>query len=137
MLAHEQGIITAQVQGLVQLEDFPNLIACRVYWEGDLRPSTPFRQSPEERSGHRTVAGVLFANGEARLVQYDHFHVDAYPEGYVLILENDDVPGVIGKVGTRMGQAGINIGQWRYGREAPGKEPSHSSTWTATPPNPS
>jgi D-3-phosphoglycerate dehydrogenase len=46
--------------------------------------------------------------------------VDAYPDGYVLILENEDIPGVIGKVGTRLGQAGINIAQWRYGRDRPG-----------------
>jgi D-3-phosphoglycerate dehydrogenase len=102
--AYEQGIVMAQAKGLVHLADYPNLIACRIYWEG----------------GQRTVAGVLFGNGEARLVQYDQFHVDAYPEGYVLILENKDIPGVIGKVGTRLGQAGINIAQWRYGREVLG-----------------
>jgi D-3-phosphoglycerate dehydrogenase len=43
--------------------------------------------------------------------------VDAYPDGYVLILENDDVPGVIGKVGTRLSREKINIAQWRYGRD--------------------
>jgi ACT domain len=85
-------------------EDYPNLIACRINWEG----------------GHRTVAGVLFGNGVARLVQYDRFQVDAYPDGCVLILENEDVPGVIGQVGTRLGKAGINIAQWRYGRDHPG-----------------
>jgi D-3-phosphoglycerate dehydrogenase len=104
VLAYEQGVVTAQTKGLVQLQDYPNLIACRVSWAG----------------GSRTVAGVLFANGESRLVQYNQFHVDAYPDGYVLILENDDIPGVIGKIGTRLGQAGINIAQWRYGREVPG-----------------
>lgn len=104
VLAHEQGIVTAQAKDLLQLADYPNLIACRIYWKG----------------GHRTVAGVLFGNGEARLVQYDNYRVDAIPEGYVLILENEDVPGVIGKVGTRLGQAGVNIAQWRYGREARG-----------------
>ncbi len=104
VLAYEQGVVTTQAKGLVQLQDYPNLIACRVSWAG----------------GSRTLAGVLFANGEARLVQYNQFHVDAYPDGYVLILENDDVPGVIGKIGTRLGQAGINIAQWRYGREVQG-----------------
>lgn len=104
VLAHEQGIVTAQAKGLVQLEDYPNLIACRAYWAG----------------GQLTVAGVLFGDGEARLVQYNQFHVDAYPQGYVLFLENEDVPGVIGKVGGLLGQAGINIAQWRYGREARG-----------------
>ncbi len=112
VLAYEQGIRMAQVKGLVELADYPNLIACRVYWQaGDGSP---------DGSGQRTVAGVLFGNGEARLVQYDQFQVDAYPEGYVLILENDDIPGVIGKVGTRLGSAGINIAQWRYGRERRG-----------------
>ena len=57
--------------------------------------------------------------GEARLVQYNDFEVDAYPDGYVLILENADIPGVIGKVGARLGREGINIAQWRYGRDAP------------------
>jgi D-3-phosphoglycerate dehydrogenase len=104
VIAHEQGIEMAQAKNLVSLADYPNLIACRIYWEG----------------GQRTVAGVLFGNGEARLVQYEDFEVDAYPEDYVLILENDDLPGVIGGVGTRLGQEGINIAQWRYGREAPG-----------------
>jgi hypothetical protein len=104
VLANEQGIVTAQVKDLVPLADYPNLIACRIYWKG----------------GHRTVAGVLFGNGEARLVQYDRYRVDAIPEGYVLILENEDVPGVIGKVGNRLGQAGVNIAQWRYGREVRG-----------------
>jgi len=104
VLAHEQGIAMAQAKGLVDLSDYPNGIACRIYWQG----------------GQRTVAGVLFGNGEARLVQYDDYHVDAYPEGYVLILENQDAPGVIGKIGLRLGQAGVNIAQWRYGREKPG-----------------
>jgi D-3-phosphoglycerate dehydrogenase len=103
VIAYEQGIITAQVKELVQRRDHPVLIACRVQWEG----------------GSRTVAGALFGDGEARLVQYNDFEVDAYPDGYVLILENDDVPGVIGKVGTRLGRTGINIAQWRYGRDVP------------------
>jgi len=104
VMAYEQGIAMAQTKELILRGDHPALIACRVTWEG----------------GSRTVAGALFGNGEARLVQYNDFEVDAYPDGYVLILENDDVPGVIGKVGTRLGRNDINIAQWRYGRDAPG-----------------
>jgi len=103
VMACEQGIATAQTKELVLRGDHPALIACRVHWEG----------------GSRTVAGALFGNGEARLVQYNDFEVDAYPDGYVLILENADVPGVIGKIGTRLGLEGINIAQWRYGRDEP------------------
>ena len=104
VMAFEQGIVTAQVKELVLRGDHPALIACRITWEG----------------GSRTVAGALFGDGEVRLVQYNDFEVDAYPDGYVLILENDDIPGVIGKIGTRLGREGINIAQWRYGRDAPG-----------------
>ncbi|RPI30360.1 MAG: phosphoglycerate dehydrogenase [Chloroflexota bacterium] len=109
VMAYEQGIVTAQAKQLIRITDYPNLIACRIYWE-----------KPEGGFGHRTVAGVLFANGEARLVQYDEFSVDAYPEGYVLVLENDDIPGVIAKISARLGREQINIAQWRYGREAHG-----------------
>jgi len=101
VMAYEQGIITSQAKSLVSTRDYPALIACRIFWDG----------------GDRTVAGALFGNGEVRLVAYDGFEVDAYPDGYVLILENDDVPGVIGKVGTRLSREKINIAQWRYGRD--------------------
>ncbi len=90
VMANEQGIATAQIKDLVERGDHPALIACRIHWEG----------------GSRTVAGALFGNGEARLVQYNDFEVDAYPDGCVLILENDDLPGVIGKVGTLPGSGG-------------------------------
>jgi len=101
VLAYEQGIVTSQAKNLVEQRDYPALIACRVSWN----------------NGQRTVAGALFGNGEARLVAYDEFAIDAQPDGYVLILENEDKPGVIGKVGTRLSQASININQWRYGRD--------------------
>ena len=42
------------------------------------------------------------------------------PEGTLLLLENQDVPGVIGKVGTYLGSHAINIGGWRYGRDRTG-----------------
>ncbi len=101
VMAYEQGIVTSQAKGLMEQGVYPALIGCRVHWDG----------------GQRTVSGALFGNGEARLVSYDEFEIDAYPDGYVLILENDDVPGVIGKVGTRLSQEKINIAQWRYGRD--------------------
>ena len=101
VMAYEQDIMTLQSKELVNKGVYPALIGCRVSWEG----------------GQRTVSGALFGNGEARLVSYDEFEVDAYPDGYVLILENDDVPGVIGKVGTRLSHENINIAQWRYGRD--------------------
>lgn len=110
VIAHEQGVVTAQGKNLLGQADYPNLMVCRIHW----------KDRNSGREGKRTVAGVLFANGEARLVQYDDFSVDAHPSGFVVILENDDVPGIIGKVGTLFGKAGINIANWRYGRETRG-----------------
>lgn len=104
VLASEQGIAMAQVKGLAQQPDYPNLIACRVYWEAGDPP------------GQRTLTGVVFGNGEARLVQYDRFNVDAFPEGYLLILENDDLPGVIGKIAIHLGETGVNIALLRNSR---------------------
>jgi D-3-phosphoglycerate dehydrogenase len=103
LIAHEQGIHMRQVVGM-ELVDYPNLVSCRVHWEG----------------GSQTMAGVLFAGGEARLVQCGSSRVDVNPEGYLLYLENRDVPGVIGRVGTLLGANGVNIGEWRLGRDRPG-----------------
>ncbi len=125
VLAHEQGVSMSQAKDLVQLEGYSDVIACRISWEAEASPDI-LRQ--------RTVAGVLFGDGEARLLQYDQFQVDAKPEGYVLVLENRDRPGVIGKVGTRLGQAGVNIAQWRYGREAAGDRAVSFINLDARPP---
>ena len=105
-LAHAQGIEMAQRQDLVSLGDYPNLLACRITWRG---------------GGERTVAGVLFANGEARLVLFEGYRIDAHPEGEVLVIENEDTPGVIGRVGTLLGEQGVNISNWRYGRARRGQ----------------
>jgi D-3-phosphoglycerate dehydrogenase len=46
--------------------------------------------------------------------------MEAVPEGYVLMLHNRDVPGVVGAVGTLLGQHGINIAGIELGRERVG-----------------
>ena len=43
-------------------------------------------------------------------------HLDVDLEGNMLIMMNQDVPGVIGQVGTLMGEHGVNIAEWRLGR---------------------
>jgi D-3-phosphoglycerate dehydrogenase len=102
-LAHEAGISATQTVGLNDL-DYPNLVACRAVWEG----------------GQRMLAGVLFGGSEPRVVQVDDIRLEARPEGVVLIMQNRDVPGVIGHVGTLLAAHGVNIGEWRLGRDKPG-----------------
>lgn len=73
----------------------------------------------ETPSGSHQVAGAV--SGRAlRLVRIDGFRVEAVPEGYFLMLHNRDVPGVVGAVGTILGQAGINIGGLELGRDRAG-----------------
>ncbi len=103
VLAQQAGIQITEITGL-ELVDYPNLISCRV----------------QTADGQRTLAGVLFAGGEPRIVQVDNYKLDAQPKGLVLILENEDVPGVIGQVGTILAAYNVNIGEWRMGREFPG-----------------
>jgi D-3-phosphoglycerate dehydrogenase len=102
-IAAERGLTTTQAIGINGL-DYPNLVACRAKWKG----------------GHRLLAGVLFGGVEPRIVQVDQYRLEARPEGTVLIMQNRDVPGVIGSVGTLLSEYGVNIGEWRLGRDRPG-----------------
>ena len=57
------------------------------------------------------------------MIRIDDYHVDVAPEGWMLVIRNRDVPGVIGRVGTLLGQAGINIGSYHQARrDVPGHE---------------
>ncbi len=64
------------------------------------------------------VAGALVGNSHGRVVRIDDYHVDVAPEGWMLVIRNRDVPGVIGRVGTLLGQSGINIGSYHQARRA-------------------
>ncbi|HEX5965736.1 MAG TPA: phosphoglycerate dehydrogenase [Pyrinomonadaceae bacterium] len=74
----------------------------------------------------RSVAGNLIGYGgqrrEGRITEIDGFHVEARPEGHLLVMRNHDVPGVIGKVGTILGEGGVNISRFQLGRRERGGE---------------
>jgi D-3-phosphoglycerate dehydrogenase / 2-oxoglutarate reductase len=72
--------------------------------------------------GERTVAGALFGNNEGRITEVDGFRIEAIPSGNMLVMENRDVPGVIGHVGTILGEHGINISRFHLGRHERGGE---------------
>lgn len=65
----------------------------------------------------RIVAGSLFENFGERLCRIDDYRVDAILDGYLLILPNKDTPGMIGKVGTFLGNAKVNIAGMDVGRD--------------------
>ena len=67
--------------------------------------------------GSSTVAGAIFGQRVIRLVRINDFFLDADPNGYILMLHNRDVPGVVGSVGTLLGEAKVNIARLELGRE--------------------
>jgi len=72
------------------------------------------------RDGTRVAAGALFGKREPRLVRLDEFHLDALPTGDMLIVSNDDRPGMVGRIGTAIGSASVNIAYLSLGRDRSG-----------------
>ncbi|HEV8334897.1 MAG TPA: phosphoglycerate dehydrogenase [Candidatus Polarisedimenticolia bacterium] len=68
----------------------------------------------------RTIAGTLFGKRDLRIVRLDDYDFDAVPSGEMLICSNDDRPGMVGSLGTILGEAGINIAQLSLGRDRSG-----------------
>jgi D-3-phosphoglycerate dehydrogenase len=57
----------------------------------------------------RTVTGSIFGEKLLRIIEIDGFNVEMTPQGTVMVIFNDDKPGVIGSVGTIFGKHNINI----------------------------
>ena len=67
------------------------------------------------------VAGALLGEQQhPRIVQIDGYELSVKPERCLIVLRNNDVPGVIGRVGTLLAQHGLNIAEYIQSREAEG-----------------
>jgi D-3-phosphoglycerate dehydrogenase len=66
------------------------------------------------------IEGAIFGAKHPRIVRFNNFYLEAVPEGYILVLQNNDVPGVVGAVGTILGNNGINIAGMELGRSQKG-----------------
>ena len=69
--------------------------------------------------GTTSIIGTIGSNGP-RVVSIDGFEVDAIPSGPMLVTRHHDVPGMIGRVGTILGEASINISTMQVSREDAG-----------------
>ncbi len=85
-------------------EDFASLIAITV-------------KSTMEQNA---IAGTLFGNKEPRIVRLNNFLIEAIPEGHILLVSNYDKAGVIGNIGTTLGNQNINVATMQLGRDRPG-----------------
>ena len=71
-------------------------------------------------AGHSIAGTLVGVNGEARLVELDDHRVDVPPAAHMLVVRNDDRPGMIGKVGTIVGEASVNIADMGVGQAPSG-----------------
>src|SRR5271170_3014322 len=73
-----------------------------------------------ENGGHAlTVEGTVAQDGSPRILLLDGIELEAPLEGTLLLTRNRDVPGVIGKIGTALGNLGVNIATFALGRRQP------------------
>jgi D-3-phosphoglycerate dehydrogenase len=70
--------------------------------------------------GERWVEGTVFEPGSPRLTWVDGVEIEAPLDGVLLVINNDDQPGVIGEVGTILGRHGVNIASFALGRGGDG-----------------
>jgi D-3-phosphoglycerate dehydrogenase / 2-oxoglutarate reductase len=68
----------------------------------------------------RSVAGTVFADGRPRIIQVRDINMEFETAPHMLFVRNADKPGFIGRFGTLMGEAGLNIATFNLGRDKPG-----------------
>jgi D-3-phosphoglycerate dehydrogenase len=103
VMAKERGIrITESTSAIA--EDFASLIAL----------------TARSKMEQNYIAGALFGRRELRIVKLNDFLIEALPEGYILLVNNYDKPGVIGNLGNALGSRNINIATMQFGRDRMG-----------------
>ncbi|MFA7440070.1 MAG: phosphoglycerate dehydrogenase [Sphingomonadaceae bacterium] len=99
-----------------------NIEVAEVRHDRDTDYQTLLRVTVRTASGERSVAGTLFAAGEPRLVEIFGIKVEADFAPQMLFIVNEDKPGFIGRLGSTLGAADVNIGTFHLGRRAAGGE---------------
>ncbi|MBI4353830.1 MAG: phosphoglycerate dehydrogenase [Candidatus Omnitrophica bacterium] len=102
-IASERGVKLVEAKSN-RSEEFANLVTVEVISDGT----------------RLELQGTLSVRREPRIVKIDRFVVEAVPTGYMLVIKNHDKPGLIGHLGTVLGDAKINIAGMSNGREKPG-----------------
>lgn len=99
-LAQEKGIHVHETISPAKY-DFTSLIRVKI-------------EDHEEGIGE--IWGTIYEKTYPRLVKIGEIYLDAIPEGWMIVIQNIDKPGVIGNVGTTLGRHNINIGRFQLGR---------------------
>jgi D-3-phosphoglycerate dehydrogenase len=118
-----KGVFAQGVDEPVSYVNAPQLAEERGLEYRESKSSTPhdYTNLITLRSERHAIAGTVFGrNGEPRLLMIDDHRVGLPPAKHMLVVRNDDRPGVIGLVGTAVGEAGVNIADMDVGRAATG-----------------
>jgi D-3-phosphoglycerate dehydrogenase / 2-oxoglutarate reductase len=126
----------AAIEGLLQGSENVNRInAAAVAQERGIRVHEDKRESHRggaatvvsielhAASGTRHATATVIHGEQPRLLEFDGIDIEAPLEGNLLVCRNLDVPGVIGRIGTILGEQGVNIANFALGRERAGKPP--------------
>ncbi len=71
-------------------------------------------------AGNNEAKGALFSRRDPRIIEINGYPLEVVPEGYMIVLSNVDKPGVVGNIGSILGQHNINIARMQFGRDVPG-----------------
>jgi D-3-phosphoglycerate dehydrogenase len=126
---HDVNLLTASaIEGLLQpfTEERINAVNARLIAgnrgiklaERRIRSHSSYASLVTVRVADHEIAGTVLM-GEARVVRIDLFRVDLVPEGRFLVSRHEDRPGVVGKVGSILGEHDVNIASMQVGRDAP------------------
>ena len=99
VIAQQRGIRVIESKA-TQPEDYVSLLSVRV----------------RTKSGRQhIVCGTIFGRTQPRIVRVDNFRFEAIPEGATLLVRNVDQPGVVGQIGSLLGEARVNISRMQLG----------------------
>jgi len=105
VIAEDRGIKVVESKSSTS-EDFGSLVNMRV----------------RTLEGENVVSGTIFGKTFPRILRINDFYLEAIPEGHNLFIQNDDSPGVIGKIGTTLGKFGVNISRMQVGEQKKKKQ---------------
>jgi D-3-phosphoglycerate dehydrogenase len=105
MLARDRGLSVSEMRSTVS-QDYVSLLSVRA----------------ETDAGPVTLEGTIVARDRERITKLDDFDIEVAPAIRMVFFNYEDRPGIIGKVGTILGEHGINIATMDVGRRGQGEE---------------
>ncbi len=127
LLARQWGLEIIEQKSTMPTE-FANLVAMRMLSTNGYTSS--FAGKPGSGDEHVEVVSGTVMHGEPRIVRIGRYWPEFVPEGYILFCRNPDQPGMIGRVGTILGKAKVNIRHMDVGpsvRTPHSRDPKRSS----------